>query len=246
MTRILAIASGKGGVGKTWLSITLGHALAQRGRRVLVVDGDFGLANVDVQLGLNPERDLSTVLRGRCRLDEAISAPGSLAFHILPGRSGSGRLAQLGRERISNLLDQIRGLGPRYDDVIFDLAAGIDESVREVLVAADLRLVLTTADPTALTDAYALIKVSRERLPAASFAVAVNLAASLEEGRRTHDGLQRICRRFLGLELHLGGVVRNDRRVADAIRSQTPLLVCHPGCPAARDVDAMARQLAGT
>jgi flagellar biosynthesis protein FlhG len=241
---MIAIASGKGGVGKTWLAITLAQALARLGRRVLLFDGDLGLANVDVQLGLDPGRDLGAVVAGRCRLGDAVLRYPAGGFDILAGRSGSGDLAGLGDGEIAVLLEYLHQLARPYDAALLDLPAGIDRLVCCLLAAASLRLVVTTDEPTALTDAYALIKVgARER--AGGFALVVNLAVGRAAGERTHEGLRRVCGRFLGLEVPLAGVVRRDPRVPDAIRHQTPLLTRHPLAPAARDVEALARHLTG-
>lgn len=245
MSRIIAIASGKGGVGKTWLGITLAHALAGTGRRILLFDGDLGLANVDVQLGLQPTADLSAVIAGRLRLERVIQHHAPSGFDVIPGRSGSGRLAGLDDRRLDTLLQQLHQLAGRYNLVLLDLPAGVDRGVRRLLACADRALIVTTDEPTALTDAYALIKVMREDGNAISTEVVVNLAASLEAGRAIHAGLAEVCRRFLGAVPGLAGVIRRDPRVAEAIRVQSPLLLRHPSCPAARDVESLARRLEG-
>jgi len=244
MSRIVAIASGKGGVGKTWLSIGLAQALARHDRRVLLFDADLGLANVDIQLGLCPERDLGTVLGGRCRLLDAIApfAPGG--FDLVAGRSGSGRLAGIGSARLGELLAELRGVAGRYDWVLLDLPAGIDEGVRRLLGAAEQCLVVTTDEPTALTDAYALIKTGRRDRAGCAFELVVNLAPGQEAGRQTYAGLRRVCERFLGFEPALAGVIRHDPRVPEAIRHQAPFLSRHPASPAAQDLQALAAALA--
>ena len=244
MSRIIAIASGKGGVGKTWLAVTLGHALVRLGRRVLLFDGDLGLANLDIQLGIEPEVDLGTVLGGRARLEDAVRAHEPTGLEIICGRSGSGRLADLPRARITALLDTLDRLAPAYDHVLLDLPAGLDPMVRLGLLGAERRLVIATDEPTALTDAYALIKVSARDGARGRLTVAINLAASLAAGTETFDGLARVCERFLDLKPELLGVLRRDPRVPDTIRHQAPLLLRHPMSPAAADAEAMARRLA--
>jgi flagellar biosynthesis protein FlhG len=244
MSRIIAVASGKGGVGKTWLAISLAQALGRLDRRVLLFDGDLGLANVDVQLGLGPGRDLGSVLTGRCRLDEAVREVEAGGFDLVPGRSGSGELGLLDPDLLERLLAELRALARGYDLTLLDLPAGVDHGVRRLLAAAGIRLVVTTDEPTALTDAYALIKLSHRADGGDRLRLVVNLAASHDAGRQTYQGLARVCEHFLQFGPPLAGVVRRDPRVADAIRHQTPFLLRHPGSPAARDVEALARQLA--
>jgi flagellar biosynthesis protein FlhG len=243
MSSLVAIGSGKGGVGKTWLAASLAHALARRGRRVLLFDGDLGLANVDVQLGLDPGPDLAGVLSGRCTLAQAVRRFEPGGFDLIAGRSGSGQLALLSARALAPLLAELRRLAPSYDHVLLDLPAGIDAVVQRLLAAADAALVVTTDEPTAITDAYALIKISRAE---AGFAprVVVNQVASHGVGRRTYEGLARVCERFLGLRTELAGILRRDPRVPEAIRQQAPFLVRSQTSPAARDLETLARHLA--
>lgn len=242
---LIAIASGKGGVGKTWFAITLAHALARAGRRVLLFDGDLGLANVDIQLGLMPERDLGAVLAGGLGLAEA-ALPYPHGFDILAGRSGSGALAALDPAGLARLLAALRALAARYDHVVLDLGAGLDHATRRMAVFADLLLVLATDEPTSLTDAYAVLKLhAADRAGGASEArIVVNQSASRAGGERTYATLARACATFLGHTPRLAGIIRRDERVRDAIRRQTPLLARHPAAPAAEDVETLARALA--
>lgn len=240
----LVIASGKGGVGKTWLAVTLAHAWARRGRRVLLVDGDLGLANIDIQLGVAPERDLMAVLSGRLALSHAVTRLERTGFDLIAGRSGSGSLATIPAERVAGLRRDIVALAPSYDTVVIDLAAGLDRQVR-ILAGTGTRLaVVLTADPTSLTDAYALIKVTHGEGDAPQPVVVVNQAKSEAEGRRTYEALRTVCAHYLGFSPALAGVVRHDPRVAEAIRAQAPLLERSPNGRAAEDVTALAARLA--
>ena len=241
---MIAVASGKGGVGKTWLSITLAHALAGLGRRTLLFDGDLGLANVDIQLGLMPKRDLGSVLEGVIPLPAAAQPYADGAFDIVAGRSGSATLSALPPHRLAELQDDLASLAASYDHVILDLGAGIDRLVRQMAQQAGIILAVSNDEPTSLTDAYAFIKVMHARAASGRIHIVVNMASSMRAGESTYATLSKACRTFLGIEPPLAGIIRQDRRVRDAIRAQTPLLTRTPSSPASEDVTAMARGLA--
>lgn len=243
--KMLAIASGKGGVGKTWLAITLSQALAKGGARTLLFDGDLGLANVDIQLGLMPARDLAEVIAGRRALSGAILPCPAGGFDVIAGHSGSGSLASISGGRMEALLSELGAVAADYDWVILDLGAGVEKTVRALAATAGSCIVITTDEPTSLTDAYAFIKVTSMRNARAKFQIAVNMAASKREGEHTYQTLLKACENFLKISPPLLGVVRRDRGVKDAIRAQTPLLTRHPNCEAAQDVAAIAARLAG-
>lgn len=239
----LAIASGKGGVGKTWLSITLCHAWARLGQNVLLFDGDLGLANVDVQLGLAPPKDLGGVFAGDYTLAEAASSAVDGGFTVIAGRSGSGGLATLAPERLARIGSALAALGSSYDRVVLDLGAGVERTVRRLAAQAGRCLVVTTDEPTAMTDAYAFIKLSVQQKVRPDVRIVVNMAETQGDGERTYATLRKACETFLKVSPPLAGVVRRDSKVKDAIRHQSPLLLRHPNTPAAVDVDALARKL---
>ncbi len=240
----VAVASGKGGVGKTWLSITLAHALANLGRHTVLIDGDLGLANVDIQLGLSPDVDLADVLDNNVPLAQAVQRHEATGLDIVAGRSGIASLATLSSERLVAFGRGIADLSGSYDRVIVDLGAGVERPVRHLAALAQRTLIVTNDEPTSLTDAYALIKLLMQDGAKTRVGVVVNAAASQAEGERTYKTLAKACDTFLKMTPPLLGIVRRDPKVREAIRSQTPLLTRHPNCDAARDVEAIAQQIA--
>jgi len=246
--QIVAVASGKGGVGKTWFAITLAHALARRGRHVLLFDGDLGLANVDIQLGLLPAHDIASVVAGQRSLAAAVQHHQG-GFDILAGRSGSGVLAALDPAALDGVLAALRDAAGAYDHVVLDLGAGIERTTRRMSGFADLLLVLATEEPTSLTDAYAVLKLHHADRGAdaasAEARIVVNQASTMAAGARTYATLARACAAFLGHTPKLAGIIRRDDRVRDAIRRQTLLLLRHPNTSAAVDVELLADGVAG-
>jgi flagellar biosynthesis protein FlhG len=242
---VIAVASGKGGVGKTWFSITLTHALTKLGRNSLLFDGDLGLANVDIQLGLMPKRDLGSVVDGRLSLQSAAERFPDGGFDIIAGRSGSGNLANLTVARLNELRTELLSVARNYDAVVIDLGAGVDRTVRQLSGPAGITLVVTTDEPTSLTDAYAFIKVTHATNPNADLRVVVNMASSVREGERTYTTILKACQNFLKFAPPLAGITRRDQKVRDAIRNQTPLLIRSPSSDAASDVRNLAAKLFG-
>ena len=241
---MIAIASGKGGVGKTWLSITLAHALANRDKRVLLFDGDLGLANLDIQLGLMPKNDLGGVIGGKTTLGQAITHYPEGNFDVIAGRSGSGSLADLPANRVRMLAEDLAQMAPGYDAVLLDLGAGIERTVRIMANYAGRCVVVLTDEPTSLTDAYAFIKVSHTERPEADIRIVANMVNSTREGERTYNTLIKACQGFLNFSPPMLGIVRRDNKVREAIRSQTSILTRYPNTEAASDVEAIAASLA--
>lgn len=239
----IAVASGKGGVGKTWFSSTLAHSFALSGRHTLLFDGDLGLANIDVQLGIAPETDLSEVIAGRARIEDSVTANVADNLDVIAGSSGTATLASLPQGRMDRLLADLDIVGRDYDRMILDLGAGVDNMVRSLAATADMILVVTTAEPTALTDAYAFVKLMKMRESEKDMRIVVNQATSPTEGERVYQTLSKACEKFLGDKPPLAGIIRIDRLVNEAIRNQTLMMTRHPTAAAAEDVGKIAKSL---
>ncbi len=240
---IIAIASGKGGVGKTWFSVTLAHCMSKMGRKVLLFDGDLGLANVDVQLGLMAKRDLNDVIRGRLSLSKVIQHYEEGGFDIIAGRSGQASLSALPSQRLSLLRDQLLEVADDYDIVLIDLGAGVDRTVRMLSASATKTLLITTDEPTSLTDAYAFIKLGNAAGMSKNISVIVNQISNADEGQKTYKTLLRACENFLRLKPPLSGMIRQDKKVKDSIRHQSPILTKHPNSDAAEDMEKITKRV---
>ncbi|WP_019962274.1 nucleotide-binding protein [Woodsholea maritima] len=247
--RILAVASGKGGVGKTVISTSLSRGFSRLGERVLLVDADLGMANVDVQMGITPAGDLASVVSGRMTLQEALSPVlgGSKdrgGFDVLPGQSGSGALAGLDMDTVNDLAANVAAVALSYDRTILDLAAGAERTNIRLAIAADDVLIIINDEPTSLTDAYAFVKTLRMRDEGASPFIVVNGAPSRKAAEQAYLTFARTCESFLSFRPPLAGIIRRDPHVPQAIRTQTPVSVRYPTSDASADLERLANALA--
>ncbi len=247
---IIAVASGKGGVGKTMVAANLAIALGARGHRVILLDLDMGLANTDIVLGVDAAGTWSEVIAGRRTIEEVIvEAPGHISF--MPGASGVADLANLSEFERHQLLSMLQKIEHRYDVVVLDCGAGISRNVVGFGSAADTVLVLATPEPTAVTDAYAMIKAfAQDRHTgvyagdrAASIGVVVNMAESRREGRETFDRLAGVAARFLHLPVTDYGYILRDEHVPAAVRQRSPILLRYPRCSASACLMSTAARL---
>jgi len=247
--RVLAVTSGKGGVGKTFLSANLAAALAQRGERVLVLDADLGLANLDVVLNLYPKITLHDVFTGKASLEDAIvPAPGG--FSVLLAGSGMVEYSRLTPEVRAQLLDVIKTLAPRFDHILLDTGAGISDVVLYAVSLADDVALVVTSEPTSMTDAYATVKVLSTQQHRGVIRLVVNQVSRLGEGRAIRAQLQRVVDRFVNptaeqaVKLELLGEVPADVAVRESVQKRQLLLEAYPGSAAAKAVNALAAKLA--
>ena len=243
--RTIAFTSGKGGVGKSNLVLNTGLALARRGRRVTLLDGDLGLASINVLLGLSPRYDLRHVLVGeRAMRDIVLQGPHGLS--VIPAGSGIAELANLDPEAREMLLSQLAMLAETVDYLLIDTGAGISDTVLNLVAASDEAIVITRPEPTALADAYALIKVVVNQEPAYPFHLLINMVRDATQAEQVFGSLEQILVRFLGYQPGNAGHVVSDPRVGQGVVQQVPFTILAPQCQATKDVEALASRILGT
>jgi flagellar biosynthesis protein FlhG len=238
----LCITSGKGGVGKTTLAVNLGIAIARLGKRVLLLDGDMGLANINVQMGIIPEFTIYDVVQGRKTLPQiVIQTPYGL--DLVAGGSGIAELADLGRHERESVMQGLNGLQV-YQFLIIDTGAGIADNVIRFILAAEHALIVTTAEPTSLTDAYGMIKTIVARQPK-PLKLLVNRVASGAEARRVFTRLNSVAGRFINYAIEDVGYIPYDPLIEKSIYQQKPHLVLNPMSASARTIREVASRLIG-
>ena len=240
--KTIAVASGKGGVGKTSFAANLGLALVELGNRVVLFDADLALANMDVILGTQPEFTLQHVLSGEKTIFEAIT-PGPRGIGSISGGSAIYGLMHSGPKRLNLFLTQVQALAKTTEYLIFDASAGLDNKVMTFLRAAGETLLLCTPEPAAIADAYATAKVLFRRKPEAKITLIVNMVSSEKEALAVYAKLSEVCTAFIGREIGFGGFVRYDERAMKSVRERVPYVVAHPQTPASQDVATIAKSL---
>ena len=246
LSRVITITSGKGGVGKSNLAINLAISLSRLGKKVIVLDADFGLANIEVMLGIRPQYNLSDLMfRGRSLSEIITKGPENVGF--ISGGSGIREMTSLTREQLINLSARLSELDRQADVVIIDTGAGISENVMEFVMSSAEVFLIATPEPTSITDAYALLKTlnhqpefTREHCHIKLIAKKVN---NEKNGKELFEKLSVVADKFLNISLEYMGAIPSDTNMSKAVMKQQPLTIAYPNSQAARAIDDMARSI---
>jgi flagellar biosynthesis protein FlhG len=240
--KILAVASGKGGVGKTNISANLAVCLAAAGKRVAVFDADFGLANLDIIFGVNSKYNLSHFIKG-CRGIEEVCQPVVNGVDIVCGLSGIEGLVEMSDFARERTIKALEVLSDNYDVVIVDTSAGIGKSVQAFCMAADHVVLVTTPDPTAITDVYILLKILAARQYGGKFSLIVNMAEEIAEGKKVYRQIAAAATQFLNVRLQYGGVLIKDEHINLAVRKRQPVVLEYPKSSVSQSLMTVAARL---
>jgi len=238
--RVVSVASGKGGVGKSSISVNLAISLSRLGVRVLVVDADFGLANVDVMLGVTSKYDVSYFMRGEKTLQEIMQL-GHEGVRFISGGSGLSDLLNMDDERLAGLIAGLAHLDAPIDIIIIDTGAGINENILQMVLASSETIVVTTPEPTAILDAYALVKTIVRRDASHPLHVLINKCENEKEAQRVQEGFVEVVGRHLGKNINPIGLIMYNHDVPLSIKRQIPISVSDPGCTTTKELDLIAR-----
>ncbi len=244
-TKVITITSGKGGVGKTNIVANLGITMSQLGKRVMILDADLGLGNLDILLGLAPRYNFSHFLNGTRSLEEVVVC-GPEDIQILPAASGIDELTSISDEQRTRILSDLNGLLASVDILLIDTAAGISSNVTYFAAAAHEIVVVVSPEPTSITDAYALIKVLSVKYDASKFKLLVNMAANIKESQEVFRQLSMVTERFLDVDIEYIGYVKYDRNVVSGVKRQKAVRQLYPETDASRCLLSLARKLSDT
>ena len=240
--KVISVTGGKGGVGKTSVTVNLAVALAEQGHSVMLMDADLGLANIDVMLGLKPHKNLSHVLSGEAEItDILVEGPGGI--QIVPASSGTQAMSQLSPAEHAGLIQAFSQIGQQIDYLIIDTAAGISDTVVSFTQASQDILFVVCDEPTSITDAYALMKVLNKDYRLNRFRVLANQVRSPAEGREVFQRLARVCERFLDVTLDYVGSVPFDEHLRKAIKKQRAVMELFPRSPASMALRQLAKKV---
>ena len=243
--KIITVTSGKGGVGKSSVALNLAIALSRKGRRVLLIDSDFGFSNIDVMLGVTTKYDLLDVIKHDLDIRDIIEQ-GLEGVQFISGGSGVYEMTQLDSLELMRMVDSLKALENVADTIIFDTGAGVSPNMLRLINASHMTLLITTPEPTAVVDAYALIKIISEQGQSAGISLIINKVNNPGEAASVMDGLVRVAEKNVDVNISKLGCIARDQNMQKAIRMQVPILVSFPNCTASMNIQSIACKLLDT
>jgi flagellar biosynthesis protein FlhG len=238
-TEIITVASGKGGVGKSSLALNMAISLSRRGKRTLIIDSDFGFSNIDVMLGVKTKYDLLDVIKHKRDIHEIVEQ-GLEGVQFISGGSGVYELTRLSGKQLMDIVGNLASLEDIADTIIFDTGTGVNDNMLKLIYASNETVVVTTPEPTSIVDAYALIKIISEKLQSVKINLVLNKAASPREASTVMDGLIRIAKKNIDININKLGYIMRDENMPKAIKMQVPILVSFPKCIASVNIDSIS------
>ncbi|MBZ4672643.1 MAG: Cobyrinic acid ac-diamide synthase [Deferribacteraceae bacterium] len=242
--KYITVSSGKGGVGKTNFSVNFAYLLAKNGKKVLLFDADLGLANVDILLNLSPKNTIIDYFEKNLSPKELITTS-NYGFDVIPASSGFSKLASISEEDFEKLIEIFVYIDEKYEYIIFDAGAGISENVMKFVAISDYNIILTQAEPTAITDAYALIKVANKDYGIKEINLVINRITDEKGAKALFDNLQKIIDKFLKIDINFLGYLREDTNIIKSVKKQQPLATLNPNSTYIKDLSSVLQKLSG-
>ncbi len=242
-TKIITVTSGKGGVGKSNFVVNLAVSLQKKGKKVLIFDADLGMGNDDVLLGLYPKYNIFDIVFTTKKIEDII-IEGPCGIHLIPGGSGLNKAQELNDKERELLLTELGNID-EYDYLLLDTGGGVSKDILAFISASDELIVITTPEPTSLTDAYSLIKATDHFELKTKVKIVVNRVFSKEEGEETFSRIRKVVRRFLKIEVEYLGYILDDRKLVQSVRAQKPFVLLYPNCDAAKNMENIAKKISG-
>ena len=240
--KIITITSGKGGVGKSNFVVNMGITLHKKGKKVLIFDADIGMGNDDVLMGALPSYNVFDLLEGKDINEVVVEGP--YGINLLPGGSGINYIENLEEEERLAFIEKLTSLD-KYDYIFIDTGAGINKNVLAFIACSEETIVITTPEPTSLTDAYSLIKATDHFKLTNTANVIVNRAFSIKDGEETYNKLNRAVEKFLTIKVNYLGSISEDRKLVEGVRAQVPFTILHPKCDASKSIERISNKLIG-
>jgi len=241
--RVITVTSGKGGVGKSNFTVNLGLELSKRDHKTVIIDADFGLANIEVLFGMTPQKSLLNVLNGENTIEEVI-VEGPQGLKFISGGSGFADLTSLSDRQLEYLIQTFSYLDQIADVILIDTGAGVSNQVINLVKASRETIIITTPEPTALTDAYVIIKMIKDaKFTLPEMSLVINRVDNKKEGEDIYVKLNRVSHRFLGVELKLLGYIPNDDLLVKAVKQQKPVTILYPGAPSSKSIVRISKAI---